>query len=535
MESNPMRSDSQSDSVVHWDGRSFRDLLNRCRQQLAVVQHKNSRKIGLTETVNPETLLSPNLPFKLLGILPPLYPEWLGDRSFQEDHQVRFPYIAGAMANGISSLRMVSEMAANGFLSFFGSAGLSRERVEATAIELGRNLGSHSWGMNLIYTPHESGWENAVVDCYLRNGVRKISASAYMQLSPAIVWYACKGLKRREDGQVLRLNSVFAKISRPEVARRFMEPAPKSILNFLVDQKKLTREEADLACEIPLAQDITAESDSGGHTDNQPLCGLFPSISKLGREICEAQQYSKPFRIGAAGGLGTPDAVAAAFAMGASYVVTGSVNQSCVESGLDHSGKLMLAKAELKDMKMAPAADMFEMGVQVQVLSRGTFFPFRAKKLYELYRSHSSLSSLPKKVIEELERDFFRSSIKDAWESTRQFWEQRDRSEVIKAEKSAKHKMALLFRSYLGLSSKWAIQGNQSRQSDFQIWCGPAQAAFNSWVRGSFLEQPEQRTVVQVARNLMEGAAVLTRINQLRTFGVPVHGSQYSFKPRFIS
>jgi hypothetical protein len=30
--------------------------------------------------------------------------------------------------------------------------------------------------------------------------------------------------------------------------------------------------------------------------------------------------------------------------------------------------------------------------------------------------------------------------------------------------------------------------------------------AFNSWVRGSFLEPPEARSAVQVALNLLEGA-----------------------------
>src|SRR5689334_7294605 len=33
----------------------------------------------------------------LLGSLPALYPEWLGDRSFCEIHGVRFPLVAGEM------------------------------------------------------------------------------------------------------------------------------------------------------------------------------------------------------------------------------------------------------------------------------------------------------------------------------------------------------------------------------------------------------------------------------------------------------
>ena len=51
--------------------------------------------------------------------------------------------------------------------------------------------------------------------------------------------------------------------------------------------------------------------------------------------------------MGAAGGLGTPAAIAAAFQMGAAYVVTGSVNQSAVEAGLSAEAKDLLAQAGL--------------------------------------------------------------------------------------------------------------------------------------------------------------------------------------------
>ena len=59
--------------------------------------------------------------------------------------------------------------------------------------------------------------------------------------------------------------------------------------------------------------------------------------------------------------------------------------------------------------------------------------------------------------------------------------------------------------------------------------------AFNAWAKGSFLEQPAQRTVVQVARNLLEGAAVLTRAHQLRTFGAAVPDAAFSFRPRLFA
>jgi hypothetical protein len=95
--------------------------------------------------------------------------------------------------------------------------------------------------------------------------------------------------------------------------------------------------------------------------------------------------------------------------------------------------------------------------------------------------------------------------------------------------------MALVFRAYLGLASRWAIDGRAERRIDYQIWCGPAMGAFNAWAKDSFLAVPENRGVVQVARNLMEGAAVITRAQQLRSFGVPVPPSAFDFRPRPLS
>ncbi|MFT5443724.1 MAG: trans-AT polyketide synthase/acyltransferase/oxidoreductase domain-containing protein, partial [Myxococcota bacterium] len=443
----------------------------------------------------------------------------------------------GAMANGIASTRLVIAMARAGFLGFFGAAGLGPATVEEALDELERELGTADngglpWGANLIHSPNEPAIEERVADLYIRKGVRRVSAAAYMGLTQHIVRYAYTGVSADADGRITRRNYVFAKISRPEVARHFLEPAPAEMLDALVAAGKLTAVEGQLARQLPVAEDYTVESDSGGHTDNRPLTALLPTILSLRNQIAGERGYRRPIRIGAAGGLGTPGAVAAAFSLGASYVVTGSVNQACIESGLDADGKEMLAKAGLADIMMAPAADMFELGVEVQVLKRGTFFGVRAKKLLELYRGYDSLDTLPANELAKLEKDILRTSIGEAWRDTAKFWQERDPREVDKAEADPKHKMALVFRSYLGQSSRWAIAGVRDRRADYQIWCGPAMGAFNAWSEGSFLAEPSNRSVVQVARNMLEGAAVVTRAQQLRSYGVPVPPAAFDFRPR---
>jgi PfaD family protein len=517
---------------VYRPGGEIAALVQQVREPLEVLREEPSGRIGVRRAGQGGPGAG-----AVLARLAPLYPEWLGDRTFLETHGVRFPYIAGEMANGIATPRMVTAMGRARMLGFFGAGGLALPRVEQAldAIRGGLDGTPCAWGTNLIHSPHEPLLEEATVDLYLRRGVRRMSASAFMALSPNVVWYAYRGVRADAAGRIHRTNHVFAKLSRPEVAEAFLRPAPDRMLGELVRQGKLTEQEAALGRRLPVAEDITAEGDSGGHTDNRPLTVLLPAICQLRDRVCAEQGYDRPVRVGAAGGLGTPAAVAAAFGLGAAYVLTGSVNQSAVESGVSPEARALLAGAGMADVAMAPAADMFEQGVRVQVLKRGTLFTARASRLYDLYRRYNSLEQLPAAEKKTLEAQVFGMTLEAVWEQTRAFWEAREPRQAQKADTDLKHRMALVFRWYLGKASRWAIDGTAGRAPDYQLWCGPAMGGFNAWVRGSFLEPVENRTVVQIALNLLAGAAAVTRAQQLRSFGVPVPAEAFDFRPRPLS
>ena len=472
---------------------------------------------------------------KQLGILPPIYPERLGDRSFQETHGSRFSYVVGEMARGIATAEMVIKAAKAGLVPFFGSAGLTPTTIEKNIIIIQKELEpEHSnWGANLIHSPNEPGMENTIVDLFLRLNVRKMSASAFMSLTPAIVRYSATGLfLDTTSGVIMRRQHVFAKISRPEIAEQFMSPAPEKTLEALVKAGHLSPEEADLASRIPVAEDITVEADSGGHTDNRTLTTMFPTIAKLRDELSVKYNYATTIRLGAAGGLGTPSSVAAAYSLGAAYVVTGSINQSAVESGLSADGRKMLSEVGIADVTMAPAADMFERGVEVQVLKRGSLFAHRARWLYILYDRYDSLNDLSSEEKTKLENDILGTTTDDIWQQTQEFFSRRNPAEISRAKSDPKHLMALVFRWYLFQASQWSREGHEKRRVDYQIWCGPAMGAFNAWTKDSFLSQLENRKVVQIALNLLEGAAAVTRAQQLRSFGVAVPAVAYDFRPR---
>ncbi len=455
--------------------------------------------------------------------LPAIRPEWLGDASFRAEHGLRYAYVSGAMANGIGSAEIAEAMGRAGMLGIFGAAGLPLPAVEAAIDRLGRSLGSSiPHGFNLIHSPNDPALEAAVVDLYLRRGVKLVEASAYLDLTLPVVRYRVRGIRRDPSGRVEAPNRIIAKVSRVEVASKFLAPPPERFLRQLVASGEITEEQAGWAAKIPMAGDLTGEADSGGHTDNQPAIILLPTLLALRDRLQRQYQYDSPPRVGAAGGISTPWSAAGAFAMGASYVVVGSVNQACVESGTSDAVRKMLAQAQQADIAMAPAADMFEMGVKVQVLKRGTMFAMRAGKLHELYRAHDGLDQIPAADRSMLEKTIFKAPLETIWDQTRAYFLERDPAQVERAGRDPKHLMALVFRWYLGQSSHWANAGEPTRTVDYQVWCGPAMAAFNEWVRGSFLERPEERRVVTVAHNILYNAAVLTRARALAAQGVTI-------------
>jgi len=449
----------------------------------------------------------------------PLKAEQLGDNLFMKTYGTKYAYYGGAMANGISSPEMVIELAKNGFMGSLGTGGIPLDVVEGWINKIQAEV-DKGYLVNFLSSPGMAEHELNTIKLFLKKQIHAVEASAFIEMTPALVYYRLAGLKRGKNNKVICENHIIAKISRNEVAQKFMSPAPMRIVNELLVSRLITKEQAELSQFVPMADDITVEADSGGHTDNRPLVSLMPDIIALNEKIQEQKKYDHKIRIGAGGGISTPQSALAAFSMGAAYVVTGSVNQSCIEAGTSVYVKKMLAQTEMQDVVMAPCADMFEMGTCVQVIKKGTMFPMNAQKLYEIYCNYGGISEIPEKQLEKLEKRMFHASVEEIWNSTKEFFEHRDPSVIKRAEKNEKQKMALIFRWYLGNSSRWAIKGEKSRLMDMQIWCGQSMGAFNKCVEGTMLEKTENRKVADVARFIMKGTAFYYNINFIKSNGI---------------
>jgi len=513
------------ENSLAFDAENLRAQLLNLKSPLFAVNR--NQEIGLTQ----EGRLASNGAHALTAWLPAILPESLGNDGFKKTYRMRYALYGGAMANGISSTRMVIALGQAGMMGSFGAGGLIPAHIEDAIHKIQAELPDGPYMFNLLNSPSEPAMERNAVELYLKYGVKNIEASAYLALTRSLVYYRASGLSQSPSGEIRIGNRIIAKLSRKEVARRFMEPAPEDMLSDLAAEGKITPFQAELAKHVPMADDITAEGDSGGHTDNRPLVALLPAMLAYRDQIQEKYKYATPVRIGAGGGISTPASALAAFMMGAAYVVTGSINQACVESGASDHTRTLLAQAAMTDVTMAPSSDMFEMGVRVQVLKRGTLFPMRASKLYELYSRYNSLDEIPDKERETLETKIFQRGLDEVWSDTVAFFTARDPRQIERAEKDPRQKMALVFRWYLGLSSRWSNQGVPERKMDYQIWCGPSMGAFNDWVRGTALEESANRHVADVNLQLLRGCAYLSRLRMLAMQGVHLPNSLANYIP----
>ncbi len=438
-------------------------------------------------------------------------PQQLGANSFRGRYAIKYAYLVGAMYKGISSKEMVVAVGKAGLLGFLGTAGMSLKEIESNILFIQQQLTTEQiYGVNLICQINNPKREMDTIECYLKLGVTCIEASAFMQMTAALVYYRLSGLHENSDGSIDCKHKIIAKISRPEVAQAFLSPPRADIVKKLFDEGKISRKQAEMATKIAMSYDLCVEADSGGHTDQGVALVLLPAMQSLRQQIEQKHQYNQQIHIGLAGGIGTPQAAVAAFMMGADFILTGSINQCTVEAGISDIVKDLLQDINVQDTDYAPAGDMFELGAKVQVLKKGVFFPARANKLFMLYNHYDSWHDIPENIKAQIEARYFQKTFVQVWQEVQDYHHRKGQQATLeKAASNPKHKMALVFRWYFAYSTRLAFAGDEKNRVDFQVHTGSALGAFNQWVMGSELDSWRKRHVAQIAEKVMQEAANL--------------------------
>lgn len=434
-------------------------------------------------------------------LIKPVDLKGLGSQSFLKHHQVKYPYVAGSMCDGISSEKLVTKMAQSGFLAFLGTDGLSVKEIEDLIKSCVATLKpEQSYGVNVHCRPGNSTEQKQLIDLCLKHRVPCIEISGFDQISFDLIKYRTKGLSRSGD-QISIKNKILLKTAKTETAALFMQPAPVHILDKLLSEQCITPDEHLMAQTVPVVDDICVEGDAAWKTEQTSTLIKLPEIIRLREQ--RRSSLSNAVRIGCSGGVGTPEAIAAVFMLGADFVLTGSINQCTVEANTGDSIKQMLSTLSSEDTCCVPAGDLFESGARAQVVRKGVYFPARAQKLYDLYRLHDGLGDISAQNKQQLEKHFFHRSFESIFQ---ELVDTEDSEEIRKANESSKYKMAKVFKWYFERAKKLPLNGKDQDPDNYQIYCGPALGAFNQWAADTPYEQWQNRHVDKMALSLLSAA-----------------------------
>lgn len=438
-----------------------------------------------------------------------ILPEQLGCPIYKERHNLKYAYASGGMYQGIASKELVTAMANQGFMPYFGAGGLSLTKIEEALLFFKQNIKGTNYGVNILFNHITSASENSIIDLLLKHDIKNIELAAFYMVTPEIVKFRLKGLTQLANGKIISRNNIMAKVSRLEIAKTFMNPSPPEIIDYLLANGDISPLEAKLGKVIPVANSICVEAESAGHTDRRAANVIFPTIIRLrDRHFSNSEEK---ISIGLAGGISTPEAAAAAFMMGADFILTGSINQCTIESGAHSVVKELLSKMGIEDTDFTPTGDMLETDAKIQVLKKGTLFPLRAKKLHELYHRYNSIDELNHE-----ERSFVLDKVFEGKTFEQIFEEAKicfSPTLIEEAQYNPKAKMGLIFKVYFYKSIKHAYSGNLDEKINFQIHTGVAMGAFNNYVLGSDLEHHSKRSAPLIGLKLMQDTA-----NQINKF-----------------
>lgn len=438
-------------------------------------------------------------------------PGELGAASFRARHGLRAAYAAGPLPQGVSGPALVSALARAGLLGFIGSTGLDLEAIRGAVASVAALAQGWPAGVALPQHGEERRAQEELLSLARLLDLRHVHCWATTPPTPELVRFRASGLSRGPDGSVRARHHLFVAVSNLDAAEPWLRPPSGEILDLLLARGQISEAERALAARAPVADELVAEGHAGGRTERWPLMALLPCLLRRRARAEAAEGYEEGLRthVGAAGELGDPASLHAAFALGADFVVTGTLNATTVEAATSLRVKEMLAEAGVADCRTAPAADRFETGGRVQVLSRGTRFPQHAEHLYDVYRRYRGLDEIPEGERRLIERSVLHRPIADIWAEIEADLRERRPVEAQLALEDPRHRMALVFRWYLDMSARWAVAGSPGRVRDYQVWCGPAVGLFNDWVKGTWLEPLAARKVVAVADALLDGAASL--------------------------
>ncbi len=424
-----------------------------------------------------------------------------GSLEFMRDHGLRHPCVAGSMGRGISGVPLVTALAQAGLLGFIGSFDVPVQHVAGMIDDCKARLGgAQNFGVNVHDCAENSSKSADLLSLCSEKSVPCVELSGFDRVTSALVKHRALGLSEH-DGLISRGHKVLLKTSRAEVARQFMQAAPARLLDELLETQQITSQQHRLAQQCPVADDVCVTCD--GAWVNEPASAWIklPEFQQLRASLGLVAQS---VRLGCSGGIGTPQSMAAAFQLGADFVLTGSINQCTVEAGVHEAVKAALAQAGVEDTAFAPRADALRSDVRSRVLCGVSHFATRARHVLQLMHKGLSLQSVGEDTRAGLEQHFFGQALetvlKTACESLPDAAQQQVRSD-------GHRQWMLVLQQYLRRAERAVLSDQDGDLRNARIDCSAAMGAFNAWAKGTPWQDWRARQVAPMTLALLRQCA----------------------------
>lgn len=421
----------------------------------------------------------------------------LGSLSFKEEYQTDIAYAAGGIRDGISSVSMIKKLADSNILGFLGTKGLDIHKIKGL-LESAFNMVEHEKiGVHVACDVLKPENNNQQLKLMIDKDIRRLQISGYQKPDEWIYEYRIRNIQYSEKHKVESPYKLLVCVNNLKAAEEFLKPIKKDYIKKLIELKKLTQIEAEMADSLPVCDDICIENTGMGAGG----FGWISSIKKLNERIGQSSSLRKEVRVGICGGIGNPQMLALAFFAGADFIMTDTINQCTVEAETSAHVKDLLQSAKENDFTFAPADDLFEFGERISVLKRGTLYPARAQKVYDIYSKYASVEEISKADTKLLTEKYFGIKLSEMYQRIMKTVSEEERKLI---SEQPKYKLGLIMKGYLQECFHQAQAGEKESEINYGIAVERDMADINRWLQGTDIEHWDRRSIDVIAKRIME-------------------------------
>ncbi len=306
-----------------------------------------------------------------------------------------FFHAVGLPVSVVPSLQWRKDLASANILAFAGLKRVDTSNFIQILQNLSLEIPSRNYGVEVLFQDSLSPSEWLQRFEALSEFCPNLLLRGFTSVTPEILLYRYRNPESKK---------LFVRVSLPDAAIAFASPPSPQMLELLTARGLLSEAEALHALTMPVATHILVDSTG----ELRDILSVFPWIQ------AKVSEQKPAVKLGICGGIGSPQAIKGARAMGADFVMSDSIHLLFEGSGLATFAREGLWKARIADFQKSVHPDWLRMGSKSEVLRFGNLYSKRAAFLYSLVETSLGVEDLSAEQLQGLLQACRESNIESA-------------------------------------------------------------------------------------------------------------------------